>query len=173
MTTPNQYSFYETVKPPPTESLVVSYLAPLMDPLRILTRIPPQEALEDTVKKDTFIRIESAGGAGDSMTGIYTLHIILHSYAPYNSEVLAEDNLATAIAWMGNALGSTVVTLDNYEWYIIDSNVLSNMHHLTDPRLPLARYRSSIMWAVEGNVIAPISTGKTAAELRNWAKENR
>jgi len=156
----NTYSFYETVKPPPTEALVVSYLQPLMAPLRILTRLPPQDETKDTPQPDTYIRIEASGGRGDSMSGIYTLQIILHSYAPFFQEVTAEDNIATAIAWMGNGLGSTVYTQDGYPWYIIDSNVLANMHRLTDPRTPLTRYRAVIMWAVEGNVMAPIGSQK-------------
>jgi len=170
---PNYYNFYETVKPPPTESIAVAYLAPLMDPLRILTRLPPQDKRDDTPQHDTFIRVESAGGIGNSYSGYFTLHIILHSYAGYNHEVLAEDNCATAIAWMGNALGTTIETLDLQQWYVVDSNVISNMHHLSDPRMPLVRYRAAITWTVQGNVIAPISgTKKTAEQERTWRANN-
>ena len=35
--------FYETLKPPPIETLAVAYLTPLVTPLRVLTRIPPNE----------------------------------------------------------------------------------------------------------------------------------
>ena len=153
------YSFYEAIKPPPTETLAVAYLQPLVDPLRVVTRLPPQDAKLDMPKHDSFLRVESAGGAGNSMSGIYTVHIMLHSYASYNHEVVCEDNMATAIAWMGNALGTTVETNDGNQWYIIDSNVTANMHHLADPRLPMVRYRSTIMWAVQGIALAPINAG--------------
>lgn len=154
---PNVYnSFYETVKPPPTEALVVSYLKPLMAPLRILTRIPPQETDLDNPPPDTYIRIEASGGTGENASGIYTLQVILHSYAPFFQEVTAEDNIATAIAWMSGALGSTVYTSDGHPWYVIDSGLVANMHRLTDPRTPLTRYRGVVMWAVQGNVVAPV-----------------
>jgi hypothetical protein len=153
----NQYSFYETIKPPPTESVAIAYLQPLMAPVRIVTRLPPAPKTQDTTSADAFLRVEASGGMGSSYAGIFTVHIIVHSYAPYNDEITAEDNLAEAIAWMGNALGSIVVTKDKQEWYIIDSNVISNGHHLVDPRLPMSRYRGAIMWAIQGNVMAPIS----------------
>lgn len=158
MTIPqNSYnSFYETVKPPPTEALVVSYLKPLMAPLRILTRIPPQDKDLDNPPPDTYIRVEASGGKGDNESGIYTLQAIIHSYAPYMQEVTAEDNIATAIAWMGNAQGSTIYTSDGNPWYIIDSGVTANMHRLTDPRTPLTRYRGVVMWAVQGTVVGPL-----------------
>ena len=156
----NQYSFYETIKPPPTESVAIAYLQPLMNPVKVVTKLPPGDKMASTPEANTFIRVEASGGVGSSYAGIFTVNIIIHSYAPYNDEIAAEDNLAEAIAWMGNALGSIVVTRDSQEWFIIDSNVISNGHHLADPRMPLSRYRGVVMWAVQGNVMAPISERK-------------
>lgn len=153
----NQYSFYETIKPPPTETVAVRYLQPLIDPVKVVTRLPPAPKAIDTQPANAFLRVEASGGIGSSYAGIFTVHIIIHSYAPYNQEEDAEDNLAEAIGWMGNALGSIVVTKDLQEWFIIDSNVISNGHRLADPRLPMTRYRGAIMWSIQGNVMAPIS----------------
>lgn len=155
MTTPSY--IYSTLKPPPIESLAVAYLGPLVTPLRVLTRIPPNNPNADTPDGNTFIRVEASAGTLMPGSILYNVQTILHSYAPYNEEITAEDNIGTALAWMGNAQGNTI-TAAGYDWYITYSTISSLGHRMTDPETPLARYRGAVMWRVAGQPIAGISS---------------
>ena len=144
----------ETLLPPPIETLTVAYLTPLLGGLRILTRMPPQNKKQDTPAADTYIRVASSTGHPMSDNILYNAQVILHSCAPYNQEVTAEQNIGLALAWMGNAQGTTITTGD-YNWFITYSEISSTGHRMADPETPLTHYRGAAQWRIMGQPIAP------------------
>lgn len=145
---------FETLKPPPIETLAVTYLTPLMAPLRVLTRIPPNNPNSELLPPDTFIRVEASSGSISDSGIMFNVQAIIHSYAPYNEEITAEDNIGTALAWMGNAQGTTITDPTGWDWYVTYSMVSSLGHRLIDPLTPIARYRGAAMWKLAGRPIS-------------------
>lgn len=146
---------YETLKPPPMETLAVAYLGPILAPMRVLTRVPPQSPTQDTQPANTFIRVDASSGTMIPDSIFFDGQIVLHSYAPYDEEVAAEDNIGTAVAWMGNVQGNTI-TAAGFDWYVTYSQVVSLGHRVPDPDVPLVRYRGAVRWRVAGQVIGPM-----------------
>lgn len=144
----------ETLLPPPIETLAVAYLTPLLGGLRVLTRMPPQNKKQETPAADTFIRVEASTGTPQQDNILFRVQSIIHSYAPYNEEVKAEQNIGLALAWMGNAQGTTI-TIDGYDWFITYSNISMTGHRMADPLTPIARYRGAAQWLIMGQPIAP------------------
>lgn len=143
----------ETLLPPPLETLSVAYLTPLLGGLRVLTRMPPQPKKQDTPPA-TFIRVQASTGYPVSENILYNVQTIIHSYAPYNEEVTAEKNMGLALAWMGNAQGSTI-TVDGYDWFITYSMVSVTGRRINDHMSPIAHYQGATQWRIMGQPIAP------------------
>lgn len=147
---------YETLLPPPIETLAVAYLAPLIAPLKVLTRIPPQNPRKDTPQA-TFIRVEASSGTLLPNAMVYNAQTVIHSYAPYDKEVEAEENIGLALAWMGNAQG-TLITAGGYEWFIHHSGISGLATRMSDGETPISRYRGAVMWRIAGQPIASYNT---------------
>jgi len=148
-----QQRIYDTLLPPPIETLTVAYLTPLLGGLRVVTRLPPMGPGEETLPADTFIRVEAS--TGYPVDGIlYNMQAIIHSYAPYNDEVTAEANIGLALAWMGNAQGTTI-TANNYEWFVTWSMVAVTGRRINETMTSLSRYTGAAQWRLTGQPIAP------------------
>lgn len=145
---------FQTLKPPPIESLAVAYLTPLVAPLRVLTRLPPNKPGSDTPTTNTFIRVESGSGATYADGIMFDCITILQSYAPYDDEVIAEDNIGDALAWMSNAQGTTITDSTGYDWYVTFSGATSLPHRNTGPAVPLSCYRAAVMWRIPGKILS-------------------
>lgn len=144
----------ETLLPPPIETLAVAYLTPLLGGLRVLTRMPPQGKRQETQPADTFIRVQASTGTPKQENIMFNVQAILHSYAPYNEEVTAERNIGLALAWMGNAQGTTI-TADGFEWFISYSHISVTGQRMGDPDTPVSHYRGAAQWLLMGQPIAP------------------
>lgn len=142
---------FTTTKPPPVESLGKAYFTPLMT-IPVVTRKPEPAPNADIITE--YLRLESAGGAQQVQAGLegyfWRVSIILHSYAPQDSEALAEESIGDALGWGANAKGLTLTTKTGVEWYVTDSAAPVLGTKLEDPRVQLVRYRGMVTWLVQG-----------------------
>jgi hypothetical protein len=145
MTAPRPFT---TTKPPPIESLGRHYFLPIMSPLLVTTRVPQPGPNQD--QTNAFLRIQSGGGVQRNDGYLWDVTLILHSYAPNDDEVAAEDNLATATAWGANAQGTTITLNNGTEFYVTFSKATGLATRQGDPMVDLVRYRSMVMWRVPG-----------------------
>ena len=141
---------FETLKPPPIETLAVTYLTPLIAPMRVLTRMPPTDPNSELPPANTFIRVEASSGGVTDNGIMFNCQTVIHSYAPYSDEIVAEENIGTALAWMGNAQGTTVTDPTGWGWYVTYSRIVSLGHRVSDPITPMSRYRGAVMWRIAG-----------------------
>lgn len=149
MTQPRPFA---TTQPPPIESIGKAYFTSLMSPLLVTTRLPQPAPNQDTIGQ--FLRLQSAGGAQLVQAGqegyFWNVSIILHSYAPDDQEVAAEENLAVALGWGANAQGTTITTKSGVPWYVTFSSAPGLGTKITDPSVALTRYRGLVSWRVAG-----------------------
>lgn len=142
---------FATTKPPPTESLGVAFYTPLLT-IPVVTRRPEPAPNQDTI--DEYLRIQSAGGAQLVQAGqegyFWNVSMILHSYAPDEDEVKAEDNLTTALGYGANAQGAYITTHSGVPWYVTFSAAPALGTKLEDPLVALTRYRGVVTWRVAG-----------------------
>src|SRR5882757_7621218 len=142
---------FTTTKPPPIESLVKAYFTPLMSPLPVVTRLRQPAPNADTITE--YLRIQAAGGPQLVTTGqegyFWQCSLILHSYAPADQEVLAEENMTTAVGWGANAQGTTIVTRSGVPWYCSYSTGQVGTK-IIDPSVALVRYRGLATWRIMG-----------------------
>ena len=151
MTTPVVTPFPIT-KPGPIESMGKAYYTPLMAPLPVVTRLPQPLPSEETVTE--FLRIQSGGGAQRSNWFLWDITLILHSYAPNEDEVLAEENLGTALGWGAGAQGQTITLPSGKEYYVTYSHASGLVTRQGDPYVDLTRYRGMVMWRIQGEPLA-------------------
>jgi hypothetical protein len=143
---------FDTVAPPPIESLGKQYFTPLVAPLPVVTRLPQPAPNQETVS--TFLRIQAGGGSQTVEGLLWNMALILHSYAPNEQESVAEQNIAAAEAWGANAQGTTITLNNGQQFYITYSRVHAVAHRQGDPNVDLIRYRSAVMWRIAGNGVA-------------------
>ena len=148
--------FYETLKPPPIETLAVAYLTPLVTPLRVLTRIPPNEPAAETIPANTYVTVQASSGNPMKNSILFNCQIVVETYAPFNDEIEAESNIGTALAWLGNAQGNTITVGAGEDWYVTYSQMSALPHRLTLPDNPTTKYLGAVMWRVAGKPIGPI-----------------
>lgn len=139
---------FTTTQPPPIESLGMAYFPPLMTPLLVSTRVPQPAPNKETV--NTFLRIQAGGGSQTPEGILWNMTLILHSYAPNEQESVAEQNLATALAWGANAQGTTLTLKNGDVFYVTYSRANGVGHRQGDPFVDLIRYRGMISWRVQG-----------------------
>lgn len=142
---------FTTTQPPPVESIGKAYFTPLMA-IPVVTRTPQPAPNKDTISE--YLRIQGGGGAQQVQVGqegyFWQVSLILHSYAPDEDEVKAENNLARALGWGANAQGTYITTRSDVEWYVSYSFSPGLGTKVTDPRVALTRYRGLVTWRVPG-----------------------
>ena len=139
------------IAPPPTEALAVAYFAPLMAPIPVITRVPKPPPSADTVAP--LLRVEAAGGFLRQDELLFDISIILHSYAPENTETQAEQNLVTALGYGARGVKTFTVTTNNVDWYVTHSWVTAAALRQNDPLVNMARYRGMLTWRVPGQPV--------------------
>jgi hypothetical protein len=150
MTAPAATPFPVT-QPPPIESLGAAYFSPLMS-IPVVTRNP--QPAPNQVSVTEFLRLQSGGGSQRPNWYLWDMTLILHSYAPNPQETLAENNLATAIAWGAAAQGQTITLRNGDAYYVTYSRASGLSHRLGDPYVDLTRYRGMVMWRVMGKALS-------------------
>ena len=92
--------------------------------------------------------------------------VIVHSYAPNNQESDAEQTLAYALAWGGNAQGSTIIHPSTQRSYFVAYSHISGLAvKQSDPLVNLTRFRET---RARGRIYGPGETSRssTAATSR-------
>lgn len=144
---------FATLVPPPATGLAVGYLIPLMAPMRVATRLPKPADTEDVI--NGFLRVEAGGGSVMADEILFNVNIILHSYASNNDESSAELNMQKALAWAGNAQGTTLVHPSTQKEYFVTYSRISSLgHRQGDPLVNMARYRGMVTWRIRGEAIS-------------------
>jgi hypothetical protein len=134
--------------------LVVQYLAPLLAPAPVSSRRPPSQPADDVAYPSGYVRVEAAGGVWMARSEIFfDASAILHGYADYEHETLAEDICGRAVAWAGNAQGLTLpltdeVTGETFDWYVTYSRIAALATEHADPLVRLTRFRGMVTWRV-------------------------
>lgn len=140
------------VMPPPPEALAVALFTPLMAPLPVITRLPKPPPSADTVSP--LLRVEAAGGFLRQDELLFDISIILHSYAPENQEIAAEQNLTVALGYGARGIKAFPITVGTIDWYVIHSWVTASVLRQNDPLVNMARYRAMLTWRIPGQAIA-------------------
>lgn len=128
------------LKPADIEDLAPFYFTPIVAPTPVDTRLPVPSNDADTVSG--FLRIEAAPSTRFGLAA-WDLSFIMHAYSPSESE--AADISNKAMAYATAAGGQTVMG-----WYIITVVSVVGGSRLSDPNVPLPRYRSAVTWRVAG-----------------------
>ncbi|QBP29675.1 tail terminator [Mycobacterium phage Typha] len=137
-------SIYPPILPPDLEELSVNYLM-LKMAVAMGTRLPKTPAGQSL--PDPFVRVQFGGGVQVNPIE-FDIDTIIHSY--HADETLASLNCRTAFAHMVAARGLTV---DG--WFISGTRGTSLPHRMSDPQVPLPRYRAMVCWRVQGQLITP------------------
>jgi hypothetical protein len=122
------------------------FLQPLLTPTRVSTELPDDTNPNDTV--NGFVRVEAAGGPKISLTE-YNQTLLLHTYVPHEYEVQGEAIAQTVDAYV-SAVGGQVIS----GYQIVCVPRASAYTRLTDPRVNLLRYMSTVTWTVAGKPVA-------------------
>lgn len=138
---------FTTTRPPPIESLGKIYFTPLLA-VPVVTR-QPQPAPNQVVPPQ-YLRMQSGGGAQRPDGYLWDISLILHSYAPNEEEVQAEDTLGIALGWGANAQGTTITLRNGTPWYVTFSHASAVGKRLHDPLVDAIRYRGVVTWRVAG-----------------------
>jgi hypothetical protein len=133
------------VLPPDIEALALSFLAPLLTPVPVATRLPSPNINADTVSG--FLRLENGGGEKPNRFQ-YDIQCILHGYSPDEQQANLIANQAVAL--MSAARGQTV-----NGWYVVGVMGVVAPLRLSDPDVILPRYRAAVTWRVAGQVWNP------------------
>lgn len=136
-----------TTRPPPVESIGKAYFTPHMT-CPVVTRIPQPAPNRSTVSE--FLRVQSGGGSQRPDGLLWDVALILHSYAPNDAEVQAEENMALALAWGSNAQGTTITTRSGASYYVTYSTANGLATKQGDPAVDLVRYKGVVTWRVQG-----------------------
>jgi hypothetical protein len=144
---------FPTTRPPPTESLAELYFTPLVAPTPVATRLPRPADTADTI--NAFLRIEAGGGVLRPDGFLWDVSVILHAYAPWSQEPMAEHLIGVAVAWGANAQGTTTVMPNGDKWYVTFSQCTGFITRKADPMVNLARYRAMVSWRVPGIGVEP------------------
>lgn len=143
---------FTTVAPPPMQALAVSYLTPLMAPTPVATRLPQPAKTEDTV--NSFLRVESAGGAPLREQLLFRAAVILHGYCTNANESFGEQMLGKALAWAGNAQGTWIVHPSTDDRYFVTASAITSLSHkYADPAVAMTRFRGMVSWIIQGKAL--------------------
>jgi hypothetical protein len=137
---------YPVVTPADIEWLATFFLTPLMLPTPVATRLPRANVLTDT--QNGFLRVEAGGGVKINLTE-FNQTILLHTYTPFEFEVLGAEIANKAIAYMAAATGLNVSGR-----YVSDVSHVSAVQRRTDPNVNLLHYLSFVTWRVVGQPVA-------------------
>lgn len=133
--------------PPPTESMGVAYLTPLMAPTLVGTRLPQPE--QDRQMLDGFLRVEAGGGYQDEDEIMWDVSLILHSFS--EDEEVAEGVIGRAVAYMSAAEG-IAIPAGGRDWYVSWAQPRNLATRMDDPNVPnYSRYRAMVSWRVRPN----------------------
>jgi len=124
-----------------------------MAPTPVATRLPQPSKTDDTV--NGFLRVESSGGFLRADGLLYDVGVILHAYAPNSAESAAEQLLATALGWGGNAMGTTIThPSSQVQYFVAFSRVSGAGVRLQDPLVNLTRFVGKVSWRLQGRYVA-------------------
>jgi hypothetical protein len=137
---------WPVVTPADIEWLALFFLTPLMAPTPVATRLPRIQS--DTDTQNGFLRVEAGGGTKIGLTE-YNQSILLHTYVPFEFEVLGAEIANKAVAYMSAAGGVSIAGR-----YVTAVSHVSTVQRRTDPNVNLLRYLSFVTWRVRG---APVS----------------
>jgi hypothetical protein len=129
------------LEPADIEDLPIWYYTPIIAPTPVDTRLPSPANNKDTV--NGFLRIE---GADSSRSGLdcYDLSFVYHAYSPIEAE--ASDISKKVMAYASSALGQKIMG-----WYVVTVVNVIGGRRLSDPDVPLPRYRGAVTWRVQGH----------------------
>lgn len=139
---------YPVVEPADIEWIAQFFLAPLMAPTVVATRLPNNTNPEDTA--NGFVRVESGGGPKRNLTE-YNQSIFISTYVPFEYEVQGAAIGNKVIAYMSAATGLTIGGR-----YIVEVPHASTLQRKSDPKVNMLRYLSFVTWTVAGE---PVTVG--------------
>jgi hypothetical protein len=129
------------LEPADIEDLPIWYYTPILAPTPVDSRLPSPANDRDTV--NGFLRIESADSTRSGLD-CYDLNFIFHAYSPIEAE--ASDISKKVGAYASSALGQNIMS-----WYVIHVPTVIFGRRLSDPDIPLPRYRGAVTWRVQGH----------------------
>jgi hypothetical protein len=126
------------------ETIAITFLAPLIAPTPVATRLP--DVTDPADQTNGFVRIESGWGSYDNLVE-YSTTFLCHTYVPFEYEIQGAQIASTVVAYMSAAQG-VIVNVPGKDWFIADVPNATSPTRLSDPKVNLLRYMSRVTWTI-------------------------